>query len=63
MNEEQYSRANKRVLLAIVVVFGYIAATLMLALVVSQGRTCVKDYDGGSHGSCSYRYLGCSISW
>lgn len=35
MNEEQYSRANKRVLLAIVVVFGYIAATLMLALVVS----------------------------
>ena len=35
MNEEQYSRANKRVLLAIVVVFGYIAATLMLAFVIS----------------------------
>ena len=50
MNEEQYSRANKRVLLAIVVVFGYIAATLMLAL-------------GVSHGGSSYRYLGCSISW
>ena len=32
MNEEQYSRANKRVLLAIVVVFGYIAVTLMLPL-------------------------------
>ena len=42
MNEEQYSRANKRVLLAIVVVFGYIAATLMLALVVSQGGHASK---------------------
>ena len=42
MNEEQYSRANKRVLLAIVVVFGYIAATLMLALGVSQGGHAAK---------------------
>mgnify|MGYP000198122886 CR=1 FL=1 len=42
MNEEQYSRANKRVLLAIVVVFGYIAVTLMLALGVSQGGHAAK---------------------
>lgn len=42
MNEEQYSRANKRVLLAIVVVFGYIVATLMLALGVSQGGHAAK---------------------
>ena len=56
MNEEQYSRANKRVLLAIVVVFGYIAATLMLAVGVSQGGQ-------GSHRSSGYRDLGCSISW
>ena len=37
MNEEQYSRANKRVLLAIVVVFGYIAA-----------KMCIRDRCKGS---------------
>ena len=42
MSEEQYSRANKRVLLAIVVVFGYIVATFMLALGVSQGEHAAK---------------------
>ena len=62
MNEEQYSRANKRVLLAIVVVFGYIAATLMLALGVSQGGHAAKIVME-AHGGSSYRYLGCSISW
>lgn len=49
MNEEQYSRANKRVLLAIVVVFGYIAVTLMLALGVSQGGHAAKIVMEGSH--------------
>ena len=42
MNSEQYKRANKRVLLAIIIVFGYIALTVSASLAVSHGEHKTK---------------------
>lgn len=42
MTENQYQRANRMVLITILIVFGYIAATVLAALGVSKGQNATK---------------------
>lgn len=39
MNEKQYLRANKRVFLAVTIIFAYITLTMLAALAASHGTT------------------------
>lgn len=42
MTENQYQRANRMVLITILIVFGFIAATVLAALGVSKGQNATK---------------------
>lgn len=40
MTENQYQRANKMVLSTVLIVFGYIALTVLAAIGISKGTAC-----------------------
>ena len=42
MNEKQYLRANKRVFLAVTIIFAYITLTMLAALAASHGDHFVR---------------------
>lgn len=42
MNEKQYLRANKRVFLAVTIIFSYITLTMLAALAASHGDHFVR---------------------
>ena len=42
MNEKQYLRANKRVFLAVTIIFAYITLTMLAALAVNHGDHFVR---------------------
>ena len=57
MNEKQYLRANKRVFLAVTIIFAYITLTMLAALAASHGESLCPDYDPVSgFGRCDYHF-------
>ena len=57
MNEKQYLRANKRVFLAVTIIFAYITLTMLAALAASHGGSLCPDYDPVSgFGRCDYHF-------
>ena len=61
MTENQYQRANRMVLITILIVFGFIAVTVLAALGVSKGETARQDYNTVYHSVDCYDCINRSI--
>ena len=60
MTEQQYARANRRVMLAAVIIFGYVALTMATAL--AEGWKFRKNTDPADHIGIGHYNVGSGVS-